>query len=80
MSDQARLPYLNACIQELQRIATLFPLGPQHTVLEDTTIDGYRIPKGTIVISQLASISLDEAIYPGKFNCYKKFLRSLHKM
>uniref|UniRef100_A0A914CHP6 Cytochrome P450 n=2 Tax=Acrobeloides nanus TaxID=290746 RepID=A0A914CHP6_9BILA len=64
MSDQSRLPYLNAAIQELQRIAVLLPLGGQHIVLEDVNMEGYKIPKGTIVIPQFQSVHLDEELYP----------------
>lgn len=33
-------------------------------VLEETTIQGYRIPKRSVVIANLWSINNDSAIYP----------------
>ena len=66
MSDQSRLPYLNAAIQELQRIAVLLPLGVQHIVLEDVNMGGYKIPKGTTVVPQFQSVHLDEELYPSR--------------
>uniref|UniRef100_A0A914DGB3 Cytochrome P450 n=2 Tax=Acrobeloides nanus TaxID=290746 RepID=A0A914DGB3_9BILA len=63
MADQSRLPYLNATIQELQRIAVLGPLNIMHTVLEDVQMGKYKIPKGTIVIPQIPSVHLDEENY-----------------
>lgn len=65
MADQSRLPYLNATIQELQRIAVLGPLNIMHTVLEDVQMGKYKIPKGTIVIPQIPSVHLDEENYSG---------------
>lgn len=70
MSDQTKLPYLNAALQEIQRITILLPLGPLHVVLEDVCIGEYTIPKGTMVIPQFNSVHLDEELYPGKQNIY----------
>ncbi|KAE9554924.1 hypothetical protein FO519_001821, partial [Halicephalobus sp. NKZ332] len=60
MSDQVKLPYLQACIQELQRIAVLLVVNAQHRTTEDVIIDGYRLPKGTTIIPQFQSVHLDE--------------------
>uniref|UniRef100_A0A914ENI9 Cytochrome P450 n=1 Tax=Acrobeloides nanus TaxID=290746 RepID=A0A914ENI9_9BILA len=62
MADQARLPYLNATIQELQRIA-VGPLNLFHMVLEDVQMGKYKIPKGTMVVPQIQSVHLDEKIF-----------------
>ncbi|KAE9548299.1 hypothetical protein FO519_008488 [Halicephalobus sp. NKZ332] len=60
MSDQAKLPYLQACIQELQRIFIPFSLNTQHMTTEDVVIGGYKLPKGTVIIPQFHSVHFDE--------------------
>jgi cytochrome P450 family 23 subfamily A len=66
MADQSRLPYLNAAIQELQRIAVLLPMNFQRELLEDVQIGKYKFSKGTIFIPQFPSVHLDEDIFPGE--------------
>ncbi|KAK0423275.1 hypothetical protein QR680_008061 [Steinernema hermaphroditum] len=56
MSDQSRLPYICATIQEVQRVGNILPFTLQHAVQEDVDIAGYRIPKGTIVIPQFQAV------------------------
>uniref|UniRef100_A0A914W8C6 Cytochrome P450 n=1 Tax=Plectus sambesii TaxID=2011161 RepID=A0A914W8C6_9BILA len=69
MDDQQRLPYLCATVQELQRAANIVPLSVQHTVTDDVIINGHRIPKGTTVIPQTASLHSDPELFhePEKF-------------
>ncbi|XP_023310954.1 cytochrome P450 CYP12A2-like isoform X2 [Anoplophora glabripennis] len=43
-------PYLKAVIKETTRIAPVFP-GSSRTTIKDSVLGGYRIPKGTEVIS-----------------------------
>ena len=50
MADQARMPYFNACLHELQRIVTILPLNLQHRMTEDGFVNGYALPKGTVII------------------------------
>uniref|UniRef100_A0AC34FZG3 Cytochrome P450 n=1 Tax=Panagrolaimus sp. ES5 TaxID=591445 RepID=A0AC34FZG3_9BILA len=70
MSDQSKLPYFNACLQEVQRLATVLPLNLFHRTTEDLEIDGYTIPKGTTVIPQFESVHKDENEFkdPQKFD------------
>uniref|UniRef100_A0A914PZL5 Cytochrome P450 n=1 Tax=Panagrolaimus davidi TaxID=227884 RepID=A0A914PZL5_9BILA len=66
MSDQTKLPYFNACLQEIQRITTLLPLNLFHRTVENIEIDGYKIPKGTTIIPQFESVHKDENEFNGK--------------
>ncbi|KAG1747609.1 cytochrome P450 [Suillus lakei] len=62
--DRDKLPYIGALIQELLRWAPVAPQGlPHHTTKEDV-YEGYRIPKGAIVIANILSISRDREMYP----------------
>lgn len=46
---RARLPYLDATLQEVHRMASLVPLGVSHAAATDVRIGEYVIPKGTPV-------------------------------
>uniref|UniRef100_A0A1I8AJ18 AN1-type domain-containing protein n=1 Tax=Steinernema glaseri TaxID=37863 RepID=A0A1I8AJ18_9BILA len=67
--DQFRLPYLSAFIQEVHRLTNVIPLSLPHETLDDTTIEGYHIPKGTAVMAQLACVNLDPDEYEEPEKC-----------
>ncbi|KAL1005227.1 hypothetical protein UPYG_G00056340, partial [Umbra pygmaea] len=50
------MPYTQAVIHELQRIANTAPLSVFHTTTRDTELMGYSIPKGTLIIQNLDSV------------------------
>ena len=62
MADKRRMPYVEATIMEIQRIADIVPLAP-HSVLEDVEFRGYTIPKGTTVMTNLHAAHRDERIW-----------------
>ena len=66
MAHHPKLPYFNACLHEIQRVATLLPMNIQHRMTEDGEVLGYKIPKGTIVIPQFESVHKDANVFPGK--------------
>ena len=66
MADQVKLPYFNACLQELQRISVILTFNLQRITSEDIDIDGYIIPKGTIIVPQFPSVHMDECVFPRK--------------
>ncbi|KAG5654317.1 hypothetical protein H0H81_004736 [Sphagnurus paluster] len=59
--DRPSLPYVEAILQETLRQAA--PLGLPHVSLEDDMYNGMLITKGSIVIANIRSITLDENIY-----------------
>lgn len=61
IEDKARLPYVEALLLESQRFQHVVPTAGPRRVLQDTTLDGYHIPKNTIVLMSLRSIHYDEA-------------------
>ena len=62
MIDKQKMPYVEATIMEIQRIADIIPLAV-HSVLEDVEFRGYTIPKGTIVVPNLHAVHTDERIW-----------------
>lgn len=49
LKDRPDLGYTEAVLHESMRLASVAPLGLTHMTMCDTYINGYRIPKGTLV-------------------------------
>ncbi|NXX06066.1 CP2DH protein, partial [Larus smithsonianus] len=69
MKDQVSMPYTNAVIHEVQRYGDVVPIGLPHMTYRDTELQGFFIPKGTTVITNLSSVLKDETVWekPNKF-------------
>ncbi|CAL1274087.1 unnamed protein product [Larinioides sclopetarius] len=63
-TDKQNLPYLDATIQELSRMAALFLVSIMHSNFKETTIESYRIPERSIIIANLYSIHFDPKLFP----------------
>uniref|UniRef100_A0A8C5H0Z0 Cytochrome P450 2F2-like n=1 Tax=Gouania willdenowi TaxID=441366 RepID=A0A8C5H0Z0_GOUWI len=68
--DRHNMPYMQAVIHEVQRIANTVPLSVFHCTIKDTEIMGYSIPKGTMIIENLTSLLKEEGQwkFPKEFN------------
>ena len=60
LSDQPKLHYMNALLQESFRTASLVGAGVPHYTTEDITAGGYNIPKGTILYGSLYHVMNDD--------------------
>ncbi|EGT52403.1 hypothetical protein CAEBREN_31240 [Caenorhabditis brenneri] len=63
-SDRNNLNYVNATINESQRLANLLPMNLSRTTTADVEIAGYRIPKDTVITPQISSVMYDPEIFP----------------
>ncbi|KAM4543887.1 cytochrome P450 2F2-like [Fundulus diaphanus] len=68
--DRHNMPYMQAVIHEIQRIANTVPLSIFHCTTKDTELMGYSIPKGTTIIQNLTSVLSEEGQwkFPHEFN------------
>ncbi|NWI28893.1 CP2DH protein, partial [Sula dactylatra] len=69
MEDHVSMPYTNAVIHEVQRYGDVIPIGLPHMTYRDTELQGFFIPKGTTIITNLSSVLKDEAVWekPNQF-------------
>ncbi|OBZ67817.1 O-methylsterigmatocystin oxidoreductase [Grifola frondosa] len=69
-SDRDSLPYMNAIVLECLRWCPVVPAGIPHRAMADDEYNGYFIPKGSIIISNIWSFVRDASVYaqPEAFN------------
>ncbi|XP_026168037.1 cytochrome P450 2F2-like [Mastacembelus armatus] len=68
--DRHQMPYVQAVIHEIQRMANIAPLSVFHCTTKDTELMGYSIPRGTVIIPNLSSVLFEEGQWksPREFN------------
>ncbi|KLO05947.1 cytochrome P450 [Schizopora paradoxa] len=62
--DRDNLTYVNAMCMEVLRWGVPGPLGVPHRTTEEDEYQGYRIPAGTLVLSNIWGIANNPDIYP----------------
>ncbi|XP_011686917.1 PREDICTED: probable cytochrome P450 305a1 isoform X2 [Wasmannia auropunctata] len=67
--DLPSLPLTEAFLAEVQRYLILTPLGVPHTTAKDVSLNGYQIPKDTIILFDYHSVHNDEVYWekPNEF-------------
>jgi cytochrome P450 len=62
--DRQNLPYLRAMVREVLRWRPPGPLGVPHKSSADDWYEGYFIPKGSVVITNVWAMNRDPAVFP----------------
>lgn len=62
-SDRDNLQFVNLIVEEAQRWHPITPMGLPHAADEDDTIDGVRIPKGTLLLPAVWFFTRDSETY-----------------
>ncbi|KAF7374506.1 O-methylsterigmatocystin oxidoreductase [Mycena sanguinolenta] len=62
--DRPSLPFVEALYREVMRWKPVTPLGVARASTADDVYNGYFIPKGTTMISNIWAMTRDESIYP----------------
>ncbi|XP_038126747.1 cytochrome P450 2J6-like [Cyprinodon tularosa] len=60
MEDRANLPYTDAVIHEILRMGNIAPLALPHSTNKEVQLGGYTIPKGILIVPNLASVLFDK--------------------
>ena len=78
-SDISKLAYIQAIVKETLRLHPPATLSGPREFTEDCTIDGYNIPKGTRLITNLWKIHTDPDIWSDPFDFKPERFLSTHK-
>ncbi|NXJ49541.1 CP2J2 protein, partial [Spizaetus tyrannus] len=70
LEDRSNMPYTNAVIHEVQRKSNIIPFNVPRLTAKDTVLDGFHIPKGTVLLTNLTSVMFDKNEWetPDAFN------------
>ncbi|XP_046568798.1 cytochrome P450 2C23-like [Haliotis rubra] len=63
MSDKLKLPYVEATIAEVQRVANIIPVSVWHSVPYDIQFRGYTFRKGVTIVPNIDSVLMDPEIF-----------------
>ncbi|DAA29061.1 TPA: cytochrome P450 2D14 [Bos taurus] len=67
MGDQALMPFTVAVVHVEERFADIVPLGLPQKASRDIEVQGFHIPKGTTLITNLSSVLKDETVWEKPF-------------
>nr|XP_048309069.1 cytochrome P450 2J4-like isoform X2 [Myodes glareolus] len=69
-ADRESMPYTNAVIHEVQRMGNIIPLNVPREVTADSTLAGFHLRKGTMVLSNLTALHINhkKRATPDTFN------------
>ncbi|KAM6219187.1 cytochrome P450 2J2-like [Rhynchocyon petersi] len=69
-ASRDHMPYTNAVIHEVQRMGDILPTNVAREMAFDSTVAGYHLPKGTMILTNLTSLHRDPKEWetPDTFN------------
>ncbi|KAG2630313.1 hypothetical protein PVAP13_3KG104102 [Panicum virgatum] len=62
-SDIANLPYLQCVVKETLRLYPVAPIIPAHEAMEDCTVSGFDVRRGTMVLANAWAIQRDPNLW-----------------
>lgn len=62
-ADRENLPYINAIVEEAQRWHPIAPMGLPHVADKQDSINGYRIPKDSLLLPAIWWFTRDPTVY-----------------
>ncbi|XP_049992354.1 cytochrome P450 2J4 [Alexandromys fortis] len=70
LADRESMPYTNAVVHEVQRMGNILPVNVPREVSKDTSLNGFHLPKGTMLLTNLTALHSDpkEWATPETFN------------
>ncbi|XP_064522154.1 cytochrome P450 2J4-like [Pseudopipra pipra] len=68
--DRKKLPYTNAVVHEILRFSSIILITIPRETVKDTTVLGYQLPKGTLIMANIDSTLFDPDYWetPHQFN------------
>ena len=78
-SDLTKLVYLQSVVKETLRLYPPAPLSAPHEFVEDCTIGGYHVSKGTRLFTNLWKIQTDPRAWPEPFEFKPERFLTTHK-
>ncbi|KAH6919270.1 cytochrome P450 [Coprinopsis sp. MPI-PUGE-AT-0042] len=63
LEDVDQLPYIQAIVKEVSRWHTVLPYGVPHVATEEDNLNGYRIPAGTMILTNSWAFMHDPAVF-----------------
>lgn len=64
LSDRPNLPYTEATLSEAARVASATPFGLPHAASRHTTLNGFSVPQGTIIIPNMWAVHNNPEVFP----------------
>ncbi|KAG1804406.1 cytochrome P450 [Suillus subaureus] len=65
--DRVSMPYIEAVLRETLRFYPIAPLGVPHSAVNDDVYEGYFIPKGATILTNIWAMTHDAIKYPAPF-------------